>query len=498
MNRHRNILGINIVYPLSGRASGGGGGGGGGSVDYTGKTVIFGIAGQSNAIGRAGPIDPVLDATDPNILMLNGTESGLFVAEDPLSHDFEETAGDIGFGLTFAKDFKAASGAARVILVGLAEGGAGFINGQWAPSGRALARYDKSLSRWNAGWAIASAAYGVDLVMGGLLWIQGEDEVIDSNSAFLGPDAIPEYRTMPMGLFDTMRKVWDGFDADTPIVMGSLPAGTALTGQGSYTSIQTAISTVPNYLRRVSVVDATDLGLEDDRHYNAPALRTIGQRMAVAHATALANSADPVPIPAHSLTLGPNVEVPILLDASNVTDGGLLWNQGNGGFIEFENKRVHIKGGKMQFDGDAELRWIGGASRKPRLGNRDFRLRFKATYNGTADQGFIGSYETLGNERSWTIRHRDGELQLFGSSTGSSPIAMLVCLWDGSESEFTIERIGGTITLEKDGVLQDTYALGAGYTFFNNDDDVGLLIGDYINNNNLDGTIEYLVLEFLS
>lgn len=484
----------------SGDVAGGGGGGGGG--DYTGKYVMFAIMGQSNSIGRAGPIDGVLDATDPDVLMYNAAGDSLVTAADPLDH-FDETGDTVGYGLTFAKDWLSAYSPAKVILVGCGEGGTGFLAGDWNPGGGVT--YGAAQARWNAAYARVVATYGApNVVVGGAIWTQGEDEVFDWSSLFSAAGQDDNFGAMPTAMFDVIRTgEFDGWSSNTPVIVTSIPAASAYTGLGGYANVQAGLADTPNNLPFSAYVDGTDLtDFVDTQHWSAASQRTMGGRIATAFASAEANSFTPS-YPTFSPDAS-NVETAVAMDYGGL--GGGLSDMAPvrviaGSHVAFENKRVFVKDGALQYDGDCELRFRGPYGTKPALVDRDFSIKCRFNSNKTAgDQGLIGDYQTVGNHRSYQILLRDGDILFIISSTGSSPTGVFTTTTFSASTWYDLEvrRVGTSLQLLLGGVVQETYVLSPGFTFYTSPADQPLLIGDYRNNAEFEGQIESFSIEFLS
>lgn len=472
-----------------------------GVVDYTGKTVIFALMGQSNMVGRDGPIDPVLDATNANVLMWDASGGSWVTAADPLDH-IDEVAGDIGPGLTFGKDFLSGESATRVLLVGMAEGGTGFIVGDWTPN-RPSSTYENVRDRWEAAYAQAITDYGAgNVVVGGALWIQGEDEIQDYPTLFnTASESRFEWLTMPTTMFEAARRGdFSGWDTNTPVVFGQVPPGSGLTGSTAYTEIQAAIADVGNRMEKAAYAVGTDLTTSDTVHYDAPAYRTMGSRLYTAHIAARTATASIVTAPPAFTQDASNVSTAFAFDVSTAGDGAPLIMQ-EGDFPAFENKRVWVSSGAMIFDSDAELRWSKNASRqdRPDLDGRDFLFKCTFTTNQSVEQGIWSCYDTVGNQRSYVLRVNTGPvLQFYGSSDGSSVTLMLsYSISTATEYDVEIRRVGTALTLHVDGILRDSYTLPGGYTFFD-PTSLRMHIGDHINGRELNGNIVRCSLEYLS
>lgn len=463
---------------------------------YTGKTVIFGIMGQSNSIGRAGPIDGVLDATDADILMYDDTGGTFVTAADPLDH-FDELSNQIGYGLSFAKAFKTAEPSlVRVILVGMGKGGAGFVNGDWNVSNGSY--YQPAKTRWNAAHGKAVTDYGAENVtVGGIIWTQGEDEIIDFPTYFDGTDDGKRYLAMPVNMFTAIRSVWAGMSDTTPIIFTSIPPGTALTGQAAaYSEITTTTAGVASVLPYSSYVDALDLTCIDDRHFDAASLRTLGNRISPKVADAVANDAVVYTYPT-LVADAANVETALSFDFTGMPDQTPLKQNIVSAYPEFDNKRVFVKNGAMQFDQDAELRWRDNG--KPRLSNRDFSIKIRLNSTSTIEQGIIGDYQTTENKRCFVLRVKSSAFQFYVSDNGTAATLALTSAYAiNTWYDVEIRRIGTALSLRVDDTEVDTHTLASNFTFFDTGDTSPLLIGDHINDREFAGQMSSLSLEFLS
>lgn len=461
------------------------------------KYVLFALMGQSNMVGRFGPIDGVLDATDPDVLMYQAISDTFVTAADPLDN-FDETANTISAGLTFGKAFQSTETPVKTILVGCAEGGVGFIAGDILPN-RTGSYYEDAHARWEAAYAKAVTDYGAEnVVVGGVLWIQGEDEVIDYPTFFDSATGQYEYLGMPMAMFEIIRNGdFSGMDATTPIMYASPAEGTALTANAAAnTQIQTAVENVGLYQPYAAFVNGRDLTFGDDRHYDAVAQRTLGARFLTGFNTARLNSlgtAYPTFVPDAS-----NVETAFAFDAQGVPDYSPI-RMIAGTYPLFENKRVYLSGGALQFDGDAEMRFSDGRQALLELTDRDFVLKGHFNTDTAAQQGIFSLYDTAGNNRSFVLRINSGPvLQFYGSTDGVSPTLHLeAAIATATDYEFEIRRVGTALELFFGGVSQDTAVLSGGYTFYT-PSGLRTNIGDHINNNEFVGTMKHLSLEFLS
>lgn len=465
------------------------------TLDYTDKTVVFAIAGQSNAIGRGS--DVISEDTTPttNVLMFSNSDT-LISAIEPIHHGGNEYAGDVGYGYAFAKDVMTTYNAERVIIVGIAEGGTGFIVGSWNPSNGTT--YIAARDRWNDAWAVITAAYP-DAVMGGVIWTQGEDEVQDFTSIFDDADDEGRYVTMTAGLFETMRTVWDGMDEDTPIIVTPIPASATLSAYAGYSTVQDDIAKVPEIVKHSAFVDLSGITetYEDTVHWDGACHRQIGPLISAALNDAHFNNwrkefTSDVYLP-HDDTIG---DVAFAFDARGIADYSTLKNFGT--FKEFDNKRVKVFEGAMSFDSDCEIRFRLPAG-KPQLEDRDFSFRCGINTTTTSEQGIWSDYQTAGNNRSYVFRvGAGGILQFYGSDDGSSATLMMShSISTGTDYELEVKRVGDNLYLYVDGVEEATYTLTTGFFFYDTGTE-SCHIGDHINGREFEGKIYHASLEFLS
>lgn len=117
--------------------------------------------GQSNKVGRKGPIDGTLDATNADILQPNtdagaGTVTSLITAADPLNH-WDAGGNTIGNGLTLAKlllpDVQVLNPNGKIVIIPSARGATGFDD-NWRPGDT---EYEESKSRFEEVTALIEA-----------------------------------------------------------------------------------------------------------------------------------------------------------------------------------------------------------------------------------------------------------------------------------------------------------------------------------------------------
>lgn len=474
---------------------------------YAGKVVLFPLKGQSGQVGRGGPIDPVLDATDPDILMLQpGTTPTLTTASDPLPHIGTVIADTIGMGLTFAKQFKALYSPAKIVLVPMAEGSTGFSAGDWW-MGNEFSTYETARGRWEFAYNLAVAQYGAaNVVVGGILWAQGESETVNFEAQYNTPNlGRHQYSVMPTSMFEAVRRgELVGMDQNTPVLVASMPSGSGLTGSTAYAEVQAGLANIPSQIDKAAFVDVTDLSEVDAVHLDAPSLRTLGERMSVAYADALNRPPIPSYEPPAFVQDAANVETGFALDMTGVPDNSpIIVQEGTSNL--FLALGTNVSGQAMQFGNGGDPSYIrmsgepDGRAPRPDLAARDFVIKGVATSNSSGTQGFFCRWVTGTGTRSFALIKglSAGRLQFYGSETGSAGELLLdaPAPANGVEFSFEIRRVGTTMTLSIDGVVEDTRT-GA-YTFRTPNDTIDFFIGEW-EGSTLDGSIKNLSLEYLS
>lgn len=158
------------------------------ALETMGYDIIVDI-GQSEIIGRYGPIDPVLDVSDPQIYQYGPADTTIKVAAHPLPHS-GVTADTIGPGLESAKAYAATISSKRKVLIfcgGI--GGTGFSSGEWAAGG---ARREYVITEVNALLASNPNSRVV-----GFIWQQGQKDDGQTQSYYANELArlIHDYRT---------------------------------------------------------------------------------------------------------------------------------------------------------------------------------------------------------------------------------------------------------------------------------------------------------------
>jgi hypothetical protein len=246
--------------------------------------TAFLVAGQSNATSRA-PFDGGADyPTDGTVLQVrrsaDASDGEIINAVRPLDHHTAPQAGGMGWALQFALDYTAATGK-RALLIPTAHGGTGFSDNRWNPGDDLHA---DAVARTNA---VLAANPGI--VLGGILWHQGENDRTWTQS---------QYATALDAAMAAFRSNISAASSSTPIIVGQI--GDFWTAPGP----QAALSDTPNRIAYSAFVDAAGLAEFDGAHFDAAGMRVLGSRYYTALATAAAN-APTVPGAPTSLSVTP-------------------------------------------------------------------------------------------------------------------------------------------------------------------------------------------------
>lgn len=250
-----------------------GGLGGGAIAQPDGYDVIV-LAGQSNMVGRNGPIDGTLDATDARIFQYGFDSQTVTLASNPLDHQ-DEGANTIGMGLTFAKAYLATMPANRkILLVPCARGGTSFNSGFWRAGGGGDA---PAIARTNA--AMTQGTGTNKLVA--ILWHQGESDQGVSQA---------QYTTDQDALIARWRSSMTGATASTPFIVGATLVGGAQTDA----NVSAVIAATPSRINYTGFADSNGLvSGGDNLHFNAASQRTMGGRYFTAYQSAVTNVVSP-------------------------------------------------------------------------------------------------------------------------------------------------------------------------------------------------------------
>lgn len=227
--------------------------------DANGYDIIL-LIGQSNMVGRYGPVDPVLDASDPRIFQYGVQDQTIRLATDPLDH-WNENPDNIGLGLTIAKQYLAtlASSTRKVMIIPAASGNSGFSSGQWDIGG--------NQREWAKTATNAVIANHPNSRLVAICWHQGESDAAQTTSYYSGKlsELIAEYRAEITGA------------ENVPFILGKVPDwSTAYSA-----TIRLAHERIPRMIDNTALVETDDLtDGGDSLHFDAASLRTMGTRYA--------------------------------------------------------------------------------------------------------------------------------------------------------------------------------------------------------------------------
>lgn len=233
------------------------------------------LAGQSNMIGRYGPVDGTLDATNARILQYGFDGQSVVLASDPLDH-VNETADTVGLGISFAKALLPSVPSNRqIVLVPTAQGATALSDGFWLDGGSG---YESALTRANAAMA---AGDGENRLIA-ILWHQGERDVnlgvVDEAVHAANLDA----------LIAGWRAQMTGADETTPFIVGDLVQGWNVPNSNG---VRAALANTPARTKYTAFVESTSLvDGGDGLHFSAASQRTFGARYHTALASAQANA----------------------------------------------------------------------------------------------------------------------------------------------------------------------------------------------------------------
>jgi hypothetical protein len=227
----------------------------------TGYDVIL-LVGQSNMVGSVGPVDSVLDATDPRILQFGNASQAFSLAQDPLDN-FNITGNTVGMGMSIAKAHLATLPATRgVILVPSAKGSTGFGDGFWLTTGQG---YTKSIASANI--AINYSGLNNSLVL--IAWQHGENDQ---------PMTESQYATPLDALISGFRSNITGASS-IRFIVGQVPTWSTSYGAG----VNAALAATPARVTNTAYITTSDLtdGVGGDGiHFDPASQRTLGARYA--------------------------------------------------------------------------------------------------------------------------------------------------------------------------------------------------------------------------
>jgi hypothetical protein len=245
--------------------------GGQGTPDLGFDVIV--LAGQSNMVGRNGPIDPTLDVTNARILMYGFNGQTLVTAADPLDHQ-DETPNTVGMGLSFAKLHLATlSPNRKIVLVPVARGNTGFNSGFWRAGG---AGDSPAIARVNATMAQTAGSGGINRLVA-ILWHQGEYDRTDIQG---------QYEADLDTLIARWRSSMTGAGPTTPFICGDTLVG----GAQSSAAVSSALQATPTRTAYTGYAPSTGLSSGGDNiHFTAASQREFASRYFSAFQSAKTN-----------------------------------------------------------------------------------------------------------------------------------------------------------------------------------------------------------------
>ncbi len=225
---------------------------------------IFLLVGQSNMAGR-GRLEDVEAIVEPRVHMFR--DGQWQTAREPLHTDKPHIAG-VGLGMSFAQSVLASLPPEEEI---------GLL--PCAVGGTPLARWQPGADLYEAALAVAGAGLAdARHELAGILWHQGEGDSGDADLA----ESYAERLLKTMNAFRA-----DLSEPSCPVIVGTLGDFMAQRADADFAeTVNQNIRRMPQLLQHCQVVSAAGLGDNGDvLHFNASALRTLGQRYAAAYAT---------------------------------------------------------------------------------------------------------------------------------------------------------------------------------------------------------------------
>lgn len=246
----------------------------------TAPTHLFVVAGQSNALGRAA--DDSVDSYPAGTIEYGAADSwvpigprlyhGAWSADEALA--LPAAGANFGWDRSFAAAYAAEHPGVTIGLIGVADGGTGFVTGQW---NKGQPSYNQAVDRI----AAALAAKPAGAVLKGILWHQGENDGVTAG----GPAA---YDAALMQFLADFRA--DTGTTGVPFVLGGHVFAT-----GYYnTEIQRTIQSIPNRVALTGYADVSspiEATIFDVVHLDAASLRRFGPQYLRGLKAAAANTA---------------------------------------------------------------------------------------------------------------------------------------------------------------------------------------------------------------
>lgn len=222
---------------------------------------LFLLTGQSNMAGR-GAVEPRDREPLPRVWSLN-KDLAWVPATDPLH--FDKPIAGVSLGRSFGRALARVNRTANIGLIPCAVGGTSLD--EWKPDGKL---YANAVARARA--AMKSGT------LRGILWHQGEAESGQEERARSYRDRFREF-------IGALRSELGA--PDVPVIVGQLGEFLATRQSGSNPFagvVNEQLAMVPLAVRRAAFVSSAGLGHKGDEvHFDAPALRELGRRYALAY-----------------------------------------------------------------------------------------------------------------------------------------------------------------------------------------------------------------------
>ena len=227
--------------------------------EVTGSELyLFGIAGQSNMIGRVGY--DFFKSHARNVFEWDEGEDISFAAI-PLDGHFNERIGDMGPDIEFGRSLITARPRAKIIFVPKAQGSTGFSTNHWN-DGNGV--HEDFVARMNA--AILSTGKTPD----GILWHLGESD------AFAGRTEVEFSGDMDAAFAAFRASITSA--TNIPIVIGQIGSFLDTEAYTTRDAINAAIIDTPNRLSNIAESNTSDLTAFDGVHFDAASVRLMGER----------------------------------------------------------------------------------------------------------------------------------------------------------------------------------------------------------------------------
>jgi len=223
----------------------------------SGYNVIV-LAGQSNMTGNDFVVDGIdNDYSDVQGVMQLGTTGVIMQAENVMDYNSNDKFNKMGLWLELVKSIKSTMDDKPILIIMTAKPSTGFANNWWNEGDSG---YNETAAKINSIMSCTESS------LKGFFWLQGEADV--SNDA--------TYAATLGAMWTALKNDCTSLTDNTPFVCGEILKDT--------TDINNQLATFSSSLNKGAIVETRDLtDVGDNLHYDAPSLRTIGQRMGLAY-----------------------------------------------------------------------------------------------------------------------------------------------------------------------------------------------------------------------